>query len=206
MKFIRRAAMSAVPLVAASALLVGCSSSDEPAATDVETTAPADPVAEEAPEEPSPSASAGPVLKVGEKGTYDVIETDEYGENPAVATQMEVTVKEATYVTPAEVDTTNEPELGQYVRLTLTVKNVGTKPGDFSAYGLMKWENDDTAAQDATTLEGVGEGASLDVSYKPGQSVTGSMVLDVGAKGGTLTYWGGEGEGEAPVFSVTLPS
>ncbi|WP_406324146.1 DUF4352 domain-containing protein [Streptomyces niveus] len=146
------------------------------------------------------------MLKVGEKGTYDVIETDEYGENPAVATQMEVTVKEAKYVTPAEVDTTNEPTLGQYVRLTLTVKNIGTKPGDFSGYGLIKWENDDTAAQDATTLEGVGEGASLDVSYKPGQSVTGSMVLDVGAKGGTLTYWGGEGGSDEPMFSVELPS
>ncbi|WP_329032855.1 hypothetical protein OIE71_09180 [Streptomyces sp. NBC_01725] len=109
-------------------------------------------------------------------------------------------------MTPTEVNTTNEPVLGQYLRLTLTIKNVGTKPGDFSAYGLIKWENDDTAAQDATTLEGVGEGPDLDVMYKPGQSVTGFKVLDVASKGGTLTYWGGEDESEAPTFSVTLTS
>ncbi|WP_326812083.1 DUF4352 domain-containing protein [Streptomyces scopuliridis] len=153
--------------------------------------------------EPSPSASAsasaGPLLKVGQTGTYDVVETDEYGENPAVTTKMQVTVKSAKYVTPADVDTTNEPELGQYVVLTLTLKNVGSKPADFAAYGATTWENKDTAAQDATTLEGVGEGPELDTTYKPGQSVTGSLVLDVGAKGGIVSY-------ADDTFRVELPT
>ncbi|MFF1417650.1 DUF4352 domain-containing protein [Streptomyces sp. NPDC058280] len=158
----------------------------------------ADPVAEES-ADPSPSASEGPSLKVGDTGTYDVVETDEYGENPSVTTKMQVTVKGAKYVTPSEIDTTNEPKLGQYVVLTLTLKNVGKKPADFAAYGVTTWESKDTAAQDATTLEGVGEGPELDTTYKPGQSVTGSLVLDVGAKGGIVSY-------DGDTFRVELPT
>ncbi|MFF1689282.1 MULTISPECIES: hypothetical protein [unclassified Streptomyces] len=81
---------------------------------------------------------------------------------------MQATVVSAKYVTPAEVDTTNEPEQGQYVALTLTFKNVGKAPAEVMTYGMMKWEDSKTAAQDATTLEGVGEGPELDTTYKPG--------------------------------------
>ncbi|MEU9011520.1 DUF4352 domain-containing protein [Streptomyces sp. NPDC048479] len=132
------------------------------------------------------------------------MESDEYGENRAVKTRMQVMVKEAKYVTPADVDTTNEPEHGQYVRLTLTVKNVGTKVGTFSGYGMIKWEDAKTAAQEATTLEGVGTGPDLDTTYKPGQSVTGTLVLDVANKGGTLSYWD-ELFTDKPAFTVPLP-
>ncbi|MEV4971946.1 DUF4352 domain-containing protein [Streptomyces scopuliridis] len=127
------------------------------------------------------------------------MDTDEYGENPTVTTKMQVTFKSAEYVTAADIDTTNEPELGQYVRLTLTLKNVGSKPADVSMYGATTWEDGSTAAQDATTLEGVGEGPELDTTYKPGQSVTGSLVLDVGAKGGIVSY-------DGDTFRVELPT
>ncbi|MFB7919211.1 DUF4352 domain-containing protein [Streptomyces sp. NPDC056061] len=120
-----------------------------------------------------------------------------------MATQLEVTATKAEYVSPADIGTTNKPK-GQYVRLTLTVKNVGKKPGDFAAYGMMKWENASTATQDASTLEGVGDGPDLDTTYKPGQAVTGSLVLDVGTKGGTVSYWGDSSDG--PLFSIELPS
>ncbi|MFB7479588.1 DUF4352 domain-containing protein [Streptomyces anulatus] len=154
--------------------------------------------------EPSPSASAAPAIKVGESGTFDFYETDEYGQNPKVATQLEVTVKSAEYVTPTQINTTNEPENGQFVKLTITVKNVGKAPGEFAAYGMMTWEDADTAAQEATTLEGVGEGQDVDTTYKPGQSVTGSLILDVGAKGGTLSYASSIID-EAPAFTIELP-
>ncbi|MFI8436949.1 DUF4352 domain-containing protein [Streptomyces sp. NPDC079020] len=186
---------------------MGCSSEPEPeSSTKAAASEPAaEPVVDETLEpSPSASASAGPVIKVGGEGTYDVYETDEYGENPKVATQLEVTVKAAEYVTPAEIDKTNEPEHGQFLRLTITVKNVGKGEGEFAAYGMMKWEDAETAAQEATTLEGVGEGQDVDTTYKPGQSVTGSLILDVGAKGGTLSYTSSL-TADAPAFTITLP-
>ncbi|MFJ5103162.1 DUF4352 domain-containing protein [Streptomyces sp. NPDC088554] len=196
--FVHRAAFFAAPAIAVSVLVTGCSSEPEaakPVATEAAVEKAVEPA--EAPEKPSPSASAGPPLKVGQTGTYDVVETDEYGENPTKATTMQVTVKGARYVTPADVDTTNEPELGQYVLLTLTLKNIGSKPADFAAYGVTTWENDDMASQDATTLETV-DGPDLDTTYKPGQSVTGSLILDVGAKGGIIAY-------DSGLFRVELP-
>jgi hypothetical protein len=109
-------------------------------------------------------------------------------------------------VTPAELDTTNKPEQGQFVKLTLTLKNVGKAPADFAAYGMMKWEDAQTAAQEATTLEGVGDGPDLDTTYKPGQSVTGSLVLDVARKGGTVSYVGTDDPSADAAFKVTLPT
>ncbi|MFB8071146.1 DUF4352 domain-containing protein [Streptomyces californicus] len=201
--FIRRALVSAVSVAMVGTFAVGCASEpDKPASIAAE---PADEAAAEEPVEPSPSASTAPAIKVGESGVFDYYETDEYGQNPKVATQLEVTVKSADYVTPAQVPTTNEPEKGQFLKLTITVKNVGKAPGEFSGYGMITWENDDTAAQEATTLEGVGEGQDVDTTYKPGQSVTGSLILDVGAKGGTLSYARSIMDGDEPAFTIELP-
>ncbi len=203
--FIRHALVSAASVAIVGTLAVGCSSEpkpDKPASATA--TEPTEEAAAEKSVEPSPSASAAPAIKVGESGTFDYYETDEYGQNPKVATQLEVTVKSAEYVTPAQIDTTNEPENGQFVKLTITVKNVGKAPGEFAAYGMMTWENDATAAQEATTLEGVGEGQDVDTTYKPGQSVTGALILDVGAKGGTLNYASSIVD-EAPAFTIELP-
>ncbi|MEV4037741.1 DUF4352 domain-containing protein [Streptomyces umbrinus] len=168
-----------------------------------------DVVADDPADEPSEEApSSTPALKlaVGETGTYDVGEADEYGENFKVTSKMQVNVAGAEYVTPDEIGTSNEPEQGQFVKLVLTLKNVGKAPAEFSAYGLLTWEDDQTAAQDATTLESVGEGPDLDATYKPGQSVTGSVILDVARKGGIVSYVGSEdAEAEEPVFTIELP-
>lgn len=205
--YIRRAA---VPAVLLSALAVGCTSGGTADKADPKPSASAKAVVDAASEEPSAapssSAPAAPELKVGETGTYDVGKTDDTGENYKVTSKMQVTVVSAKYVTPAEIDTTNKPEQGQFVKLTLTLKNVGKAPADFAAYGMMKWEDAQTAAQEATTLEGVGDGPDLDTTYKPGQSVTGSLVLDVARKGGTVSYVGTDNPSADAAFKVALPT
>ncbi|MFG3014288.1 DUF4352 domain-containing protein [Streptomyces cinerochromogenes] len=144
------------------------------------------------------------MLSVGETGTYEVGETDEYGENYKPTGKMSVTVVSAKYVTPAEIGTSNKPK-GQFVELTLTIKNVGKSKARVMTYGNLQWEDDQTAAQDATTLEGVGEGPELDTEYKPGQGVTGKLILDVGRRGGIVSYtYSEDPEGAAP-FKVKLP-
>ncbi len=158
-------------------------------------------------EEPSSSAPAAeaPVVKVGETKEWAYGETDDSGEYK-VTSKMAVTAVSAKYVTPAEIDTSNTPEQGQFVELTLTLKNVGQAPADVMLYGMLKWEDDTHAAQDATTLEGVGDGPELDTTYKPGQSVTGKVVLDVAAKGGKVSYVGTEDPNAEAAFVVELPS
>lgn len=205
--YIRRAAVPAVVL--SVALLGGCSSGgSDDAARKQEPAAevPIDP-ADLPEEEPSSSSAPGPVLKIGDTGEFETGETDDYGENYKVTSKMSVTAVSAKYMTPDEVGTSNEPEQGQYVELTLTLKNVGKAPAEVMLYGMTTWEDDSTAAQDATTLEGVGEGPELDTTYKPGQSVTGKLILDVGAKGGIVSYNGSEDpDADGPVFSVELPT
>ncbi|MEU1074285.1 MULTISPECIES: DUF4352 domain-containing protein [unclassified Streptomyces] len=178
-----------IAVVMGAALVTGCSSDskDEPkkaAATQPATTSAA----------PAPSATPAKValstLSVGQSSTY----ATESG------TTMRVTVKGVRYVQPSEIDTTNKPEKGQFAVLTLTVANVGKAPAHFAPYGVMKWQDAQTAAQNATTLETVG-GQDVDADYAPGQSVTGGIVLDVVRKGGTVTYY----EGLKPAFAVALP-
>lgn len=185
-------------------LVAGCSSTSEPTVSVEDVKEAASRAASPTPS-PSPSTStyAGPVLQVGKTGEFADIETDEYGENPKEVTRFAVTVKAASYVGAADVGTNEPAEHGQFVRLTLTVKNIGKAPGRFTGYGAIKWEDEKTAAQDATTLHLL-DGPDLDTEYKPGQSVTGSIVLDVARKGGTLTYW--DSASEVPAFSIALPS
>ncbi|WDV55403.1 DUF4352 domain-containing protein [Streptomyces coeruleorubidus] len=206
--YIRRACVPAVLISAV--LLTGCSSaSDSGDDAAPKLSASAEPIEQQPSEEPSETGSSsapGPVLEVGETGEFETGKTDEYGENYKVTSKMSVKVVSAEYVTAEQIDTSNEPQNGEYVKLTLTLKNVGTAPAEFSSYGMMQWESTDTAAQDASTLEGVGEGQDLDTTYKPGQSVTGTLVLDVGDEGGTVSYVGSEDpNAEGPVFSVELP-
>lgn len=202
--YVRRAVVPAVLISAA--LLTGCSSGGGDKAAPKESASAAPVVEEQATEEPSeaPSPSAAPALKVGQSGTWDYGETDDLGEFKVV-TQMKTTVVSAKYVTPAELDTSNKPEHGQFVELTLKLENVGKAPAEVLTYGMMKWEDAQTAAQDASTLEGVGEGDSLDTTYKPGQSVTGKLVLDVGRRGGVVSYAGTEDPDADAAFKVELP-
>ncbi|MET9732816.1 DUF4352 domain-containing protein [Streptomyces sp. NPDC006458] len=140
------------------------------------------------------------MLKVGETGTFGVGER--FGENYRETTKLQVTVVSAKEVTP---DTSVKPKNGRYVELTLTIKNVGKGLGDVMTYDMMRWESADTAAQDASTLEGVGEGQSIDTTYKPGQSVTGKLILDVG-DGGTVSYVGTDVPYAEAAFKVELPA
>jgi hypothetical protein len=208
-RYAARAASAALVGALLGAVLVGCSSdggddSEKSAPSPSTTSATAEKAAEESPS-PSPTKPAAPVIAVGETGTFDVGKTDEYGENYKVTSRMQVTAVSAKYVTPAEIDTTNKPENGQFVVLTLTLKNVGKAPVEIATYGLMKWEDGQSSAQDASTLEGVGDGPDLDTTYKPGQSVTGKLVRDVARCGGKVSYVGGDDPSAGPSFVVKLP-
>ncbi|WP_394428005.1 DUF4352 domain-containing protein [Streptomyces sp. SGAir0957] len=145
----------------------------------------------------APGAGPAPLLVVGTRGPFDVF--DEAGE--AVRTRMSVKVESAKYVTAADLGTANDPVHGQYLVLTLTLKNVGKAPGRFAARGAMQWQDAKTSLRDCTTGESV-EGPDLDAEYRPGQAVTGSVVLDVPRHGGTVTYYDGPGRGS---FAVLLP-
>ncbi|MFI2260956.1 hypothetical protein [Streptomyces tubercidicus] len=116
--------------------------------------------------------------------TYDVTETAGGG-----TTRMSVWFEGIEYLSPQGIGATGESKRGQFVRITLTVKNVGTKNASFCSDGKIKWESDSTAPQVVTTTEGVREGADLNTTYKSGQSLNGSFNLDVGAREGKVAYW-----------------
>ncbi|MEV0443998.1 DUF4352 domain-containing protein [Streptomyces spectabilis] len=188
----RYALRGAVLAVVAAAALAGCSDdgggdkgsakpSKKPAAGAAEGSV------DKAADEKKPSS---PTLKIGETKTVALD-----------GSKAQIMVKGAEYVgAPAMM----EKAKGQYVLLSLTIKNVGKKPFDFSPYGVTSWEDKDTAAQDASTL-GYDEGPALDTTYRPGQSLTGKLLLDVGRKGGKVSY-AGDLMADEPAFSVELPT
>lgn len=143
--------------------------------------------------EASAKKAAKHPLTVGESGTFTF--EDSYTEKK---TTFKVTVNEIEYVGESAEDDTTSPAEGQYVRLGLTLKNVGQNQAHLLTYGEIEWEDADSAAQDATTLN-IPEGPQLDTKYKPGQAVTGRLILDVPERGGVLNYIDGSG------FSVKLP-
>ncbi|MWA08471.1 DUF4352 domain-containing protein [Streptomyces sp. BA2] len=201
--YIRRAVLLTTPLALASVLVTGCSDSkDSSAKTEPKkpATASADfekvEVGEKAESPQTPAASA-PTLSVGESGEFTIVDM----KDASAKARMKVTVDSAKYATPTDVGT-DEPAHGQYVLLTLTIKNVGKVPGTISTYGAMQWEDEKTAAQDATTLE-IQENMTLDTMYEPGQSRSGKLVLDVGRKGGRVSYFA---DSEGPAFTVELPN
>ncbi|MFF3151233.1 DUF4352 domain-containing protein [Streptomyces sp. NPDC057927] len=195
--YIRRAV---VPAVLLSALAVGCSSGGDSKA-DPKPSASAEPVVDAASKEPSEapssSAPATPAIGVGGSSTYAAVDSSD----ASVKTQMQVTFKTAEFTTPLKLDTSNSPKNGRYVLVTLTVKNVGSAAGNFASYGAMKWQDETTAAQDCTTLESSGS-VDLDTTYQPGQSLTGSIVLDVPRDGGTVSYFDAPGD---PSFTIRMP-
>ncbi|GGN81408.1 hypothetical protein GCM10011579_067930 [Streptomyces albiflavescens] len=137
------------------------------------------------------------MLMVGTVGPFTAVD----GSDESVSTKMRVSVRSAKYMSAAELGASHEPKRGQYVVLTLTIKNVGNETGRFSPYGAMRCQ-DGAGARDCTTRESVG-GRDVDRQYAPGQSVTGSVVLDVVRRGGTVTYFDAPGR---PSFTVLLPS
>lgn len=132
-------------------------------------------------------------LGVGDSGSFAF--TDSYTDKP---TTFKVTVNEITYVGESAVDDTTSPAEGQYVRLGITLKNIGQNRAHLLTYGEIEWEDADSAAQDATTLN-IPAGPQLDTKYKPGQAVTGKLILDVPERGGVLNYIDGSG------FTIKLP-
>ncbi|MFF6981987.1 hypothetical protein ACFZAV_30815 [Streptomyces sp. NPDC008343] len=124
--YVRRAGVPAVLLSAV--LLAGCSSEsdsgDSVASQEPAGEAPVDEAAVEASKSAS-SSGPGPVLEVGETGEFATGEKDEDGENYKVTSKISVKVVSADYVTAGQADRSTEPENGQYVKLTLTLKNVG---------------------------------------------------------------------------------
>ncbi len=121
--------------------------------------------------------------------------------DPSVTTAMTVTVVKARYVTAREMGI-EHGEKGQFVVLTLTIKNIGHNVGAVSTGGAVKWEDRLTSPRDATTRD-TAEGPDLDTAYRPGQSVTGSLVLHVGRRGGTVSYID---DPSRPTFRVALPT
>ncbi|MFB7823896.1 DUF4352 domain-containing protein [Streptomyces hydrogenans] len=206
-KYVRRVSQ-AVAVGAAAALLAACGSTAEPVAQKPAEKPSVAPTTA-APEATTPSASSSSAapkvaeLRIGDTGRFTDMETDDDGIEAAPNTEFEVKAVSAKYATPEEVGTSNKPKNGQFLVLTLTVKNVGSKSGEFASYGMMKWETEGTAAQDASTLESV-DGPELDTTYKPGQSVTGKLVLDVGGKGGLVSYF--DGLSDVPSVVVSIPS
>lgn len=202
--YVRRAVVPAALLSAV--VLTGCSSggATKAAPSTTHATQEGAQTPTQAPSSASPSSSPAPVLSVGQTGTYAVGETDDAGAYK-VTGKMSVTVVSARYVTAAEIGTSNKPK-GRYVELTLTFKNVGTKPARVMTYGNLTWEDSSTAAQDATTLEGVGDGADVDTEYKQGQGVTGKLILDVGRRGGVVSYTYTDDPDAEAAFKVKLPA
>ncbi|MEU9120887.1 DUF4352 domain-containing protein [Streptomyces sp. NPDC048506] len=157
--------------------IAGCSSPEE-APSDAHTSAPT-PKQEKPAKAPKGDVKA-PVIGVGKSGTYTTV--DSYS---GAKTTMSVTLHSVKYVTPDEIG--GSTPKGRFAVLTVEVKNVGSKDGGFHPYGMMKWEDASTAAQEASTLENTGT-QDVDTTYHPGQAVTGDVVLDVPRKGGKALY------------------
>jgi hypothetical protein len=210
----RRTVRTAVFTVLTGALLTGCtagaeadgpkpeaapgraSGSPSPAVT-------AEPSPGPSASEPSSAATVRPSveLEIGDSGRWDSAEPGGSAGKRTVRTTFEVTARSAEYVTAAEVGAPSPARHGQYLVLTLTLKNVGPKEAAFRGRGAMKWETEGTAARDATTRARSG-GPDLNTTYQPGQSVTGSIVLDIGRPGGLVSYYDTPG---AAAFTVYLP-
>ncbi|MFI7101354.1 DUF4352 domain-containing protein [Streptomyces sp. NPDC050161] len=181
----RVAALAAGALVTA-VLATGCSSSDD-------TPDAAHPASGKAADKPAKT----PDVTVGESGTYTAVDSATGTEK-----KMSVTFKDLRAVTPSEIHATKQPK-GQYVVLTLTVKNVGSKDGGFHPQGVLKWSDGQAAEQDVSTRQKSGTGDNLDATYRPGQSVTGDVVLDIPGAGGKVNLYDGS---KSPAVTFELPA
>ncbi|WP_328742892.1 DUF4352 domain-containing protein [Streptomyces caniferus] len=182
-----------------AALATGCSSSSNaPGAAPAASEKAVEGKAADAAAKPSEAPVKTPLVAVGKSGTYTADDSATHAK-----AKMSITLKSVKYVSPSEINTTNRPK-GQYAVLTLTVKNVDTaNEGGFHPYGLMKWEDGRTAEQEASTLETTDTGQDVDATYRPGQIVTGDVVLDVPRKGGKVNFYDGL---EAASLSFELPA
>ncbi|MEU6381647.1 hypothetical protein [Streptomyces sp. NPDC046909] len=91
-----------------------------------------------------------------------------------------------TYPTAAEAGR-KEITSGRYALIRLTVKNTSTTAGEFSGT-LATWEKAGEGPVEANAQSNSGGFAQLNRTYGPGQSETGNVILQVGAKAGTVTF------------------
>ncbi|MEU8625490.1 hypothetical protein [Streptomyces sp. NPDC048669] len=201
-----RTAVRAAGVAAALSLafVAGCSSSSDakseaPEAKPTVAEVPADMVIEEAKPATTSPNMVPEVEPVGVGGTARFKISDK--NDPSVTTTMTAAVVKARYVTAREIGA-EYGEKKQLLVLTLTIKNIGHGVGTISTDGAVKWEDGRTSPRDATT-QGTTHGPDLNAEYQPGQSVTGSLVLRVGRKGGTLSYID---DPSSPAFKVALPA
>ncbi|MEU5213149.1 DUF4352 domain-containing protein [Streptomyces sp. NPDC020742] len=176
-----RFATLAIGALITAALTTGCSPSSKASEK-----ASAEKTQDAAAAAPSKRDATTP-LAIGETGTYSAVDRAS-----GARTKMSITFKNVKTVSPSEIKTTHKPK-GQYIVLTLTVKNVGDKDGGFHPRGLMKWQDTQTAEQSASTRETTGTGHNVDATYRPGQSVTGDVVLDVPRTGGKVIFYDSAG-------------
>ncbi|MFI6873580.1 hypothetical protein ACIBL6_09095 [Streptomyces sp. NPDC050400] len=193
----RRAALLAVPAVLV-AVLSGCSSDAEPDARDapqkVPTASTSDIEMGQAKKADGPPDDGIPSVLPGGRTMFK-----------SGATAMTVAVGGVEYIDkPTDEDFMTTGDNGQFLRLRLTVMNTGKTEAEFSAVGVT-WESDKVAEQSASTLGSTNDLARLSTTYKPGQGVTGSVILDAGSKGGTVSFYDAQ-DTEAPAFKVVLPS
>ncbi|MGW1839680.1 DUF4352 domain-containing protein [Streptomyces sp. NPDC002067] len=181
-----RPSIRAVSLIAGAVLTAGlatgCSSSGgDSGPTASKTGAPAGDLAVQ------PSGKSGKTpITIGESGTYQAVDSAS-----GARTQMSVTFKDMRAVQASEIHATKPPK-HQYAVFTFTVKNTGDKNGAFHPQKL-KWTDGQSPEQPAFTSEKSGSGQNLDTTYRPGQTVTGDVVLDMPGGSGALRYYDGSG-------------
>ncbi|MHC5256256.1 DUF4352 domain-containing protein [Streptomyces sp. UC4497] len=193
--YVRRAFFMAVPAVLI-AVLTGCSSGGETTAktklSPVEASASSAKTDVGKPADKAPSVDGIPVAKPGGKAVFE-----------SGATAMTVTVRDIEYGRESnDAGSTAMGDGKQFVRLDITVENTGKAAGEFDPSGAV-WESSKFAERDAATSR-ADDAATHVTTYKPGRSVDGEVILDVGARGGVVTFFDAEAP-KAPVFRVELP-
>lgn len=169
-----RTAVLAASVAALSLVLVGCSDGEGSTSDTTSKAAATQPDAEPADVAPSEA----PLIGVGQSATLNWTPD---------GVQFKVTYRSARVISAEEAeDAAEQPPGGVYVRVGLTVENVGKASGvvDDDAF---KWSSSSVAEQDATTYAAP-SGASLATTYQPGQSVTGDVVLYALGRGGEFSY------------------
>jgi hypothetical protein len=200
-------AFAALALLAGT-LAAGCSEGDDSAERPpAETTAAATP--ESSPEttaeaSPTPDRPEVPRLNVGDSATWETTHPD----NRDQRTEMSVTVEDVSYVRGADVEDElafPEPE-ALYVRLEVTIANLGDEPGVFLPMGDgLEWAVRDGAFAGAVSASWPAGDPTLVVAYEPGDEHTGHAYFMIDRPTGILTYVETATGDRLEMFEIALP-
>jgi hypothetical protein len=201
-------AFAALALLAGT-LAAGCSEGDDSAERPpAETTAAATP--ESSPEttaeaSPTPDRPEVPRLNVGDSATWETTHPD----NRDQRTEMSVTVEDVSYVRGTDVEEENrfsDPEDDLYVRLELTVANLGDEPGVFLPMGYgMEWAVRDSAFAGPVSVADIVREPAVPVGYEPGDEYTGHLYFLIDRPTGILTYVETATGDRLEMFEIALP-